>query len=66
MSTSVANLPAPTGGAEVTRFNALKHGVLSRYTVLPWEDPEEYRALVDALTARGRRTRSRSAPISST
>ena len=28
------------------RFNALKHGVLSRYTVLPWEDAEEYRALV--------------------
>jgi hypothetical protein len=51
VSTSVANLPAPTPGTEVTRFNALKHGMLSRYTVLPWEDPEEYRALVDALTA---------------
>jgi hypothetical protein len=33
------------------RFNALKHGVLSRYTVLPWEDAEEYRALVAALVA---------------
>lgn len=35
---------------EITRFNALKHGILSRYTVLPWEDAEEYRALVSALT----------------
>ena len=31
-------LPAETGGTEITRFNALRHGVLSRYTVLPWED----------------------------
>ncbi len=51
MSTSVSNLPAPTGGTEVTRFNALKHGVLSRSTVLPWEDAEEYRSLVISLTA---------------
>jgi hypothetical protein len=29
----------------------LKHGVLSRYTVLPWEDAAEYRALVAALVA---------------
>lgn len=32
-----------------SRFNALRHGVLSRYTVLPWEDVEEYKALLDAL-----------------
>ena len=38
------------GCYELTRFNALKHGVLSRYTVLPWEDAEEYGALVVALT----------------
>jgi len=44
-------LPAETGGTEITRFNALKHGVLSRYTVLPWEDADEYRALLAALTA---------------
>ena len=43
-------LPAETGGTDITRFNALKHGVLSRYTVLPWEDAGEYRALVAALT----------------
>jgi hypothetical protein len=39
-----------TSGTEITRFNALKHGVLSRYTVLPWENPEEYRSLLAALT----------------
>src|SRR6516162_7051802 len=44
-------LPADTSGTEITRFNALKHGVLSRYTVLPWEDADEFRALVAALTA---------------
>jgi hypothetical protein len=32
-------------GYEIARFNALRHGVLSRYTVLPWEDECEYRAL---------------------
>ena len=35
----------------MTRFNALRHGVLSRYTVLPWEDADEYRTLVAALAA---------------
>jgi hypothetical protein len=42
-------LPSETSGTEITRFNALKHGVLSRYTVLPWEDANEYQALVAAL-----------------
>ena len=45
------NLPAETSGTDVTRFNALKHGILSRYTVLPWEDADEYRALIAALMA---------------
>ena len=40
---------ADAGGTEVTRFNALRPGLLSRYTVLPWEDVDEYRALVAAL-----------------
>jgi hypothetical protein len=44
-------LPAETGGTETTRFNALRHGVLSRYTVLPWEDPGQYGAIVAALAA---------------
>jgi hypothetical protein len=32
------------GGTEITRFNPFKHGILSRYTVLPWEDTAEYNA----------------------
>ena len=36
-STTTA-LPAEVGGYGIARFNALRHGVLSRYTVLPWED----------------------------
>src|SRR5215211_7844493 len=40
----------PTSGTELTRFNALRHGILSRYTVLPWEDSTEYRAIVAAFT----------------
>src|SRR5271165_3051702 len=46
-------LPAETGtgGTEITRFNALRHGVLSRYTVLPWENADEYGALVTSLVA---------------
>jgi len=47
-------LPAETAGTEITRFNALKHGVLSRYTVLPWEDADEYAALVASLAAEHR------------
>jgi len=43
--------PAETGGTDITRFNALRHGVLSRYTVLPWENADEYHALVAALAA---------------
>jgi hypothetical protein len=37
------------GNYEVTRFNALQHGVLSRHTVLPWENTDEYHALIEAL-----------------
>ena len=51
MTEAKATLPAETGGTEITRFNALKHGVLSCYTVLPWEDADEYRALVAVLAA---------------
>ncbi len=35
----------------MTRFNALRHGILSRYTVLPWEDPDEYETLLSAFVA---------------
>src|ERR687883_557046 len=51
MSQSPAEiLPCERAGSyEVTRFNALRHGVLSRYTVLPWESEAEYHELLNAL-----------------
>ena len=36
-------------GYALTRFNAVRHGVLSRHTVLPWEDETEYQTLLEAL-----------------
>ena len=49
---SVAEIVDPiprVGNYQLTRFNAVRHGVLSQYTVLPWEDGEEYGALIEAL-----------------
>ena len=47
---NVETLPQSRGGNyELARLNALRHGVLSQYTVLPWEDAEEYRTLLEAL-----------------
>ena len=40
---------AAAGNYTAVRFNALKHGILSRCTVLPHEDAEEYDALLAAL-----------------
>jgi hypothetical protein len=37
------------GNYAATRFNALRHGILSQHTVLPWEDEAEYQALLAAL-----------------
>src|SRR6476619_1174092 len=54
MTKTTQTLPAETGGTDITRFNALRHGVLSRYTVLPWESADEYRAVVEALVAEHR------------
>ena len=34
---------------EAVRFNALKHGILSRYTVLSHENHDDYESLVNAL-----------------
>lgn len=49
---NVEQLPMPRGGIyEVTRFNALRHGLLSQYAVLPWEDGDEYGTLIEALAA---------------
>ena len=35
MSETKSTMPVEAGGTDITRFNALRHGVLSRYTVLP-------------------------------
>ena len=43
--------PSESAGTDITRFNALRHGVLSRYTVLPWEDADEYQEILAALVA---------------
>ena len=34
---------------EVVRFNALKHGILSRYTVLSHENHADYESLINSL-----------------
>ena len=51
MTDAQSTLLADNDATALTRFNALRHGVLSRYTVLPWEDVSEYQALVAALAA---------------
>jgi hypothetical protein len=45
MSETDATLPAQAGTTEITRFNALEHGILLCYTVLPWERADEYQTL---------------------
>ena len=44
-----ADPPPKQGGYELSRFNAVQHGILSRYTVLPHEGEAEYLALLAAL-----------------
>ena len=52
LAENIESFPQQTGGNyQITRFNALQHGVLSHYTILPWEDGEAYRSLIDALVA---------------
>ena len=51
MTGKIPALPNETSSTEITRFNALRHGVLSRYTVLPWESADEYHAVLAALVA---------------
>jgi hypothetical protein len=41
--------PVEKPGTEITRFNALQHGILSEYTVLPWENSEDYQTLMQSL-----------------
>src|SRR5262245_5857405 len=35
----------------VTRFNAKRHGILAKHTILPGEDPEQYAELLQSLIA---------------
>jgi hypothetical protein len=37
------------GGYATSRFNVVRHGVLSVHTVLPWEDKADYETLLNAL-----------------
>jgi hypothetical protein len=48
--TTVARLDAG-GGYERSRLNAIRHGILSRHLVLPWEDRSEYDGLLEGLVA---------------
>lgn len=45
---SAGEQTAPAGYA-ASRLNALRHGILSQFTVLPWEEAAEYEALLSAL-----------------
>ena len=54
-NSAVVSLPAtntedaPQSSYELVRFNAMQHGILSRYTVLSHEDGGEYQMLLSAL-----------------
>lgn len=41
----------PAAGYDASRLNAVRHGILSRFAVLPWEDQHEFEDLIAALTA---------------
>lgn len=47
---SVEQAPV-SAGYDASRLNAMRHGILSRFTVLPWEDAREYQALQATLVA---------------
>lgn len=48
-SSAPLTVDAKTPAYEVVRFNALKHGILSRYTVLSHESHADYESLVNSL-----------------
>ena len=52
-TTTIDSAPLTAGDTrpayEVVRFNALKHGILSRYTVLSHENHADYESLVNSL-----------------
>jgi hypothetical protein len=52
----MSNVKVDTGAAapqgyESSRLNAVRHGILSRHLVLPWEDQGEYDDLLESLVA---------------
>jgi hypothetical protein len=50
LAENVETLPQPRGGNyELARFNGLRHGVLSKHALLPWENGQEYSTLLEAL-----------------
>jgi hypothetical protein len=50
---NVGALPmtAEPRGYERSRLNAVRHGILSRHLLLPWEDRSEYDDLLESLVA---------------
>jgi hypothetical protein len=44
-------LPAEPHGYERSRLNAVRHGILTRHLVLPWEDRSDYNDLLEGLVA---------------
>ena len=36
-------------GYDLSKYNALKHGVLSKYTVMDWENKDDYESLLNSL-----------------
>ena len=36
-------------GYDASKYNALKHGILSKYTVMHWENRDDYDALLGSL-----------------
>ena len=49
MTAEIENIPPDSTGTEITRLNACRHGVLSRHTVLPWEDAAQYEDVLNSL-----------------
>ena len=50
MAKSSTKVPAKSSYTD-SRFNATKYGILSRHTVLPWEEGSEYQELHEELIA---------------
>lgn len=40
----------PAKRYDASRLNAVRHGILSRFSILPWEDEDEYEGLLAAMT----------------